>query len=201
MPCAQPTVQLRVRAKAQSRDTDFEDLINGHYTLFDVAPLCGSCRGRVVQCRVQWEEMTSLRQRKSELSVGEEASPNDMKSFFIPRRRRSRALLRVFLVCAGLLIVLLLWNEYSPFRTQHGTTFIDKVSLYLGMQSLCYAVVIDAGSTGTRILGFRFHMNKIDGSLRLESSLWAEVKPGLSSYANNPDQVEKHGHPKETRDF
>ncbi len=48
-----------------------------------------------------------------------------------------------------------------------------------------YAVVIDAGSTGSRVLGFKFHRDA-SGSLQLDDELWLQEKPGLSGYAENP---------------
>ena len=50
-----------------------------------------------------------------------------------------------------------------------------------------YAVVIDAGSTGTRVLGFSFHRSILDNSLRLDDELWQQVKPGLSWYHEQPE--------------
>ena len=39
----------------------------------------------------------------------------------------------------------------------HSTNFLDKISLSLGLQEPVYTVVIDAGSTGSRVLAFTFH--------------------------------------------
>ena len=39
----------------------------------------------------------------------------------------------------------------------HSTNFLDKLSLTLGLQEHVYTVVIDAGSTGSRVLAFTFH--------------------------------------------
>ena len=49
-----------------------------------------------------------------------------------------------------------------------------------------HAVVLDAGSTGSRVLAFTFHSHPVTGQLVLEDELWHEVKPGLSSYAEEP---------------
>lgn len=62
----------------------------------------------------------------------------------------------------------------------------NQIGLY-GQGGRQYAVVIDAGSTGTRVLGFSFHRSVIDNSLRLDEELWQQVKPGLSWYHEQPD--------------
>lgn len=48
-----------------------------------------------------------------------------------------------------------------------------------------FVIVLDAGSTGSRLHVYRFKMqdNQVDS---VEDELFAEVKPGLSDYANNP---------------
>merc|ERR1719367_453499 len=51
-----------------------------------------------------------------------------------------------------------------------------------------HAVVIDAGSTGSRVLAFTFNRHPLSGGLILEDELWQEKKPGLSSYASEPAQ-------------
>jgi len=57
----------------------------------------------------------------------------------------------------------------------------------LGLCPAVYAVVIDAGSTGSRVLAFTFHQNPLTGNLVLDDELWQEVKPGLSSFASDPE--------------
>eukprot|EP00092_Neocalanus_flemingeri_P025355 GFUD01027490.1.p1 GENE.GFUD01027490.1~~GFUD01027490.1.p1 ORF type:complete len:453 (+),score=163.60 GFUD01027490.1:40-1398(+) len=56
----------------------------------------------------------------------------------------------------------------------------------LGLCSAVYAVVLDAGSTGSRVLTFSFYKNPLTGKLVMEDELFHEVKPGLSSFASNP---------------
>ncbi len=50
--------------------------------------------------------------------------------------------------------------------------------------TLRYAIVFDAGSTGSRIHVFKFTVQ--GGSLDLESDTFEQLKPGLSSYADDP---------------
>jgi len=66
-----------------------------------------------------------------------------------------------------------------------------RVGLY-GSGGRQYGVVIDAGSTGSRVLGFSFHRSIIDNSLRLDDELWKQVKPGLSFYHEQPENC-SHG--------
>ncbi|XP_023328506.1 ectonucleoside triphosphate diphosphohydrolase 5 isoform X3 [Eurytemora carolleeae] len=51
-----------------------------------------------------------------------------------------------------------------------------------------HAVIIDAGSTGSRVLAFSFYKSAVTGELVLHDELWHEVKPGLSSFADSPDK-------------
>ena len=48
-----------------------------------------------------------------------------------------------------------------------------------------YAVVVDAGSTGSRVHAFAF-AETADGGLDLLSDTFEQLKPGLSSYAAEP---------------
>lgn len=52
-----------------------------------------------------------------------------------------------------------------------------------------YAIMMDAGSTGSRILVFTFKKSPSDGSLQLLEEFYKEVKPGISSYATEPQKA------------
>ncbi|XP_046382642.1 ectonucleoside triphosphate diphosphohydrolase 5-like isoform X2 [Ischnura elegans] len=85
-----------------------------------------------------------------------------------------------FIIVVGSYYQALPWNVYS-----HGTSALDNLALSLGIQKHTHAVVIDAGSTGSRVLAFTFHQS-YDGNLKLDRELFVEVKPGLSSFSENP---------------
>ncbi|XP_046664225.1 ectonucleoside triphosphate diphosphohydrolase 5 isoform X3 [Homalodisca vitripennis] len=79
---------------------------------------------------------------------------------------------------AGYLLLLL--------STTHTTGTLDSIALTLGLHKSIYAVVIDAGSTGSRVLALSFHQSILDDSLKLDDELFIEQEPGLSAYAENP---------------
>ena len=62
----------------------------------------------------------------------------------------------------------------------------DQVLNFLGLEHKVHAVVIDAGSTGSRVLAFTFKKDFISNELVLQDELWKQVKPGLSSFAQDP---------------
>lgn len=51
-----------------------------------------------------------------------------------------------------------------------------------------YAVVFDAGSTGTRVNAFEFHASQ-SNKLILDKEFFFPVQPGLSSYHAEPDKA------------
>lgn len=65
---------------------------------------------------------------------------------------------------------------------------IDGLAGKLGYHEKLYAVVMDAGSTGSRVLAFEFHKGYLDGRLVLDKELFEQSKPGLSSFADNPEK-------------
>ncbi|CAG2258153.1 ENTPD5_6 [Mytilus edulis] len=54
----------------------------------------------------------------------------------------------------------------------------------MGKNSDIYAVVLDAGSTGSRVHVFQF--KRTSGPLKLVREVFEQVKPGLSSFADDP---------------
>lgn len=85
-------------------------------------------------------------------------------------------------VSASLLIFLFLayTDSFHPI--------VDTIAGKLGYQEKTYAVVIDAGSTGSRVLAFEFHRGYLDGRLVLDYELYKHSKPGLSAFADKPEE-------------
>lgn len=64
---------------------------------------------------------------------------------------------------------------------------VDTIAGKFGYSDKQFAVVIDAGSTGSRVLAFEFHRGYLDGRLVLDDEIFKELKPGLS--AQTPEEV------------
>mmetsp|Transcript_2420 Transcript_2420/g.3476 ORF Transcript_2420/g.3476 Transcript_2420/m.3476 type:complete len:451 (+) Transcript_2420:45-1397(+) len=78
----------------------------------------------------------------------------------------------------------------SNFLRAAGVIFIVGIVLFgfnlKNSAKLKYAVVIDAGSTGSRIHAYEFSLN--GGEPKLKNELFVQLKPGLSSFASNPQE-------------
>jgi len=81
-------------------------------------------------------------------------------------------------------VQLVIYPKYSYNRTP--IRIVEEKLLEFDLLERRHAVVIDAGSTGSRVLAFSFYTSFIDGDLVLFDELWHEEKPGLSSYADQP---------------
>ncbi|XP_020715184.1 ectonucleoside triphosphate diphosphohydrolase 5 isoform X2 [Ceratitis capitata] len=80
--------------------------------------------------------------------------------------------------------LLLLFGVY----TDATSPFFVRLASRLGYTRNQFAVIIDAGSTGSRVLAYKFDRSFIDNKLVLSEELFKERKPGLSSFAENPAQ-------------
>ncbi|CAC5418874.1 ENTPD5_6 [Mytilus coruscus] len=110
---------------------------------------------------------------------------------------RGRMIAAVALVCLILLVVYIVpsTNGYSDVETVEflarrpvrmpklPSQDIDNKHL-MATSSEIYAVVLDAGSTGSRV--HVFHFKRTNGPLKLVREVFEQVKPGLSSYADDP---------------
>ncbi|XP_054262110.1 ectonucleoside triphosphate diphosphohydrolase 5 isoform X2 [Macrosteles quadrilineatus] len=130
----------------------------------------------------------SVRRRKLELQdEGSPTAPRRVKVYG-PSRSQKRCLVysTIFLLITlvfGYLLILL--------STSHKTGAIDSILLTLGLHKSVYAIVIDAGSTGSRVLALSFHQSLLDSSLKLDDELFVEVMPGLSAYAAEPHKAKE----------
>lgn len=120
---------------------------------------------------------------KESLENSQKISDEDIvKQYSLPLH-----ILPLILICFSLLCV----GFSKAFPSHHISILIlSHLGTALNNFGLCqalYAVVLDAGSTGSRVLTFSFYRNPFTGLLVLEEENFHEVKPGLSSYATNPE--------------
>lgn len=100
---------------------------------------------------------SSLRERKDKKGAGDAnyaKGPSTMK-----RGSTSKRGLYFLVLC---LVGFATWTVIfsNTNSASHSVTWWDEnVHLRFGFQKLTYAVIIDAGSTGTRVLGFEFHQS------------------------------------------
>lgn len=78
---------------------------------------------------------------------------------------------------------------------------VDQIATQLGYSEKQYGAIIDAGSTGSRILAFEFHKAYLDGRLMLDNELFRELKPGLSSLTPEKGAQQITQLLKEAKDF
>lgn len=112
----------------------------------------------------------------------------------LPKRKRKeapsnslhRSLLCLILSGTILTVFIILYIDHIPWHIGHRT--VDAIAKSFGYEKLVHAVVIDAGSTGSRVLAFTFHEAYLDGHLILDKELFEYTKPGLSSFVDNPEK-------------
>ncbi|CAH1965673.1 unnamed protein product [Acanthoscelides obtectus] len=92
------------------------------------------------------------------------------------------------LILSGTLLTLFVvyYTDQIPWYIGHRA--VDSIANKFGYHKPVHAVVIDAGSTGSRVLAFTFHESYFGQHLILDKELFAYSKPGLSSFANNPEK-------------
>ncbi|KAK0096013.1 hypothetical protein PV326_006766 [Microctonus aethiopoides] len=94
----------------------------------------------------------------------------------------------IIFILFGILFLGYLGIAYNIKPTKFGSSAIDSLASSLNLHKPFYAVIIDAGSTGSRVLAFTFHTSIVSGDLVLDDEFFAEVKPGLSNFADNPKE-------------
>lgn len=126
----------------------------------------------------------NLRNRKLQQQDSSERSPAPAGARRKANSKVAANNLRFSFIClvisASLLIFLLLayTDSFHPI--------VDSIAGRLGYHEKIYTVVVDAGSTGSRVLAFEFHRGYLDGRLVLDHELFRHSKPGLSAFADEP---------------
>ncbi|KAH8491248.1 hypothetical protein H0E87_023412 [Populus deltoides] len=87
-----------------------------------------------------------------------------------------------------LLIAFVLFVMPSREDYEYGRV-IRKMSPNFGTDSRSYAVIFDAGSSGSRVHVYCFDRNLDLVPIGKELELFLQLKPGLSAYANNPREA------------
>lgn len=96
----------------------------------------------------------------------------------------------IVFILLGLLLLLTGINVFPEHNLSLKTVALfDNLLNKCGLAPKMYAVILDAGSTGSRVLAFTFHKNPVTSDIVLEDELFAEVKPGLSSFADSPGRA------------
>ncbi|KAL1506331.1 hypothetical protein ABEB36_005716 [Hypothenemus hampei] len=80
---------------------------------------------------------------------------------------------------------LILYTDQIPWYI--GSKMVDDLAKrFLGYYKPVHAVILDAGSTGSRVLAYTFHKSYFGNNLVLDKELFEYNKPGLSSFAAEP---------------
>uniref|UniRef100_A0A8B9HK31 nucleoside diphosphate phosphatase n=1 Tax=Astyanax mexicanus TaxID=7994 RepID=A0A8B9HK31_ASTMX len=87
-----------------------------------------------------------------------------------------------------LLPIFCLFNTIFLFNTNFGN-YLSPVTRPANASRIFYAIMFDAGSTGTRIHVYTFIQKDPDGLPVLDNEMYSSEKPGLSAYADNPENA------------
>ncbi|XP_014899633.1 ectonucleoside triphosphate diphosphohydrolase 5 [Poecilia latipinna] len=94
---------------------------------------------------------------------------------------------------SGPLLLLVLLAAAGPSRAQFRTSLLDfsgilpSLSRPANHSRIFYAVMFDAGSTGTRIHVYTFIQSNSEPLPVLDNEMFHSIKPGLSAYADHPE--------------
>lgn len=127
------------------------------------------------------------------ISIDEQMNTDDSKKLLInkaQRDRRQKDGLQFSFIC--LVVCVVIFIVFLSLYSDALHPVVDKVAGEFGYhnKTKTYAVVIDAGSTGTRVLAFEFHLGYLDGRLVLDDEIFKQLKPGLSSFVNEKEKVQ-----------
>lgn len=75
------------------------------------------------------------------------------------------------------------------FYSKSFHSIIDGVAVKMGYNQPKYVVVIDAGSSGSRVNAFEFYNGYFEDRLILNKKLFVKTKPGISFYHAEPNKV------------
>ncbi|XP_046822878.1 ectonucleoside triphosphate diphosphohydrolase 5 isoform X2 [Vespa velutina] len=122
-----------------------------------------------------------LLKSENEKFYEKESSPSMKKSISQPGRRYFMIITLLGILFLGYIAIA---NDLKPIRI--GSKVIDTLAFSLNIQKPFYVVIIDAGSTGSRVLAFSFHESILNHHLILDAEMYSETKPGLSAFADDP---------------
>nr|CAB3455347.1 unnamed protein product [Digitaria exilis] len=106
------------------------------------------------------------------------------------RVHRYRGVLLVVLAPLALVSLVLLLMPRSPASSSSSSAASRRTGpLDAAAQGNKYAVIFDAGSSGSRVHVFRFDANLDLVRIGNEIELFVQKKPGLSAYANDPREA------------
>ncbi|EEB20160.1 Ectonucleoside triphosphate diphosphohydrolase 5 precursor, putative [Pediculus humanus corporis] len=131
------------------------------------------------RCVLKNEDSENLLKSKSWTKGHERKSDKKSRQFY---------LIGIFTLtcCIAAYFHLYRWSTHS-----HSANFLDNFSISLGLKNYVHSIVIDAGSTGSRILSYGFVSSPERKSLKLHKEFFREIKPGISFYADRPNEVVK----------
>ncbi|KAM9365094.1 ectonucleoside triphosphate diphosphohydrolase 6 isoform 1-T2 [Pholidichthys leucotaenia] len=100
----------------------------------------------------------------------------------------------VFLVIAAVVVIYLMFVMFHFSVSRPATVFRppmfhrNTTSTTVDRWNYSYEVMFDAGSTGTRVHVFQFHLDNHKDVPTLVHETFRAIKPGLSAYADHPHQ-------------
>jgi hypothetical protein len=133
---------------------------------------------------VEQSHEKQVRQRSLKISDSEEEETKKMIPLFHRRRASSRNFNLIRTILFILIFITFIFILYSSLSLSPLLRLLDPYS---------YVLVLDAGSTGTRIHVYKFQPstdNDNGDTFVLKNEVFKERKPGLSSFADHVDQAE-----------